>query len=121
MKANIYTGAVQFINIYNYHDVKLKVFFIYLYIYVYMLEQYKATVSYMVMAWTVINTVSHHSHNKVDNKLSSGLTDPQMHVLLLHILVGWVQAIICLWTAVYKPLGVSTPQEKHWNDATLSF
>lgn len=51
MKANIYTGAVQFINIYNYHDVKLKVFFlIYLYIYVYMLEQYKATVSYMVMA-----------------------------------------------------------------------
>lgn len=34
MKANIYTGAVQFINIYNYHDVKLKVFFIYLYIYV---------------------------------------------------------------------------------------
>lgn len=50
MKANIYTGAVQFINIYNYHDVKLKVFFIDLYIYVYMLEQYKATVSYMVMA-----------------------------------------------------------------------
>lgn len=36
MKANIYTGAVQFINIYNYHDVKLKVFFfIYLYICIY--------------------------------------------------------------------------------------
>lgn len=33
MKANIYTGAVQFINIYNYHDVKLKVFF-YIFIYI---------------------------------------------------------------------------------------
>lgn len=44
MKANIYTGAVQFINIYNYHDVQTKILFIYV------LEQCKATVSYMVMA-----------------------------------------------------------------------
>lgn len=48
---------------------KLKVFFLY------MLEQCKATVSYIVMAWTVNNTVDHHINNKVDNKLVSGLTD----------------------------------------------
>lgn len=69
MKANIYTGAVQFINIYNYHDLKTKSIFLY------MLEQCKATVSYIVMAWTVNNTVDHHINNKVDNKLVSGLTD----------------------------------------------
>lgn len=40
-----------------------------------MLEQCKATVSYMVMAWGVNNTVAHHINNKVDNKLVSGLTD----------------------------------------------
>lgn len=71
MKANIYTGAVQFINIYNYHDVKTKR----LSFFFYMLEQCKATVSYMVMAWTVNNTVARHINNKVDNKLVSGLTD----------------------------------------------
>lgn len=43
--------------------------------FVYMLEQCKATVSYMVMAWTVNNTVARHINNKVDNKLVSGLTD----------------------------------------------
>lgn len=68
MKANIYTGAVQFINIYIYHDVKTKSLF-------YMLEQCKATISYMVMAWIFINTVACHINNKVDNKLVSGLKD----------------------------------------------
>ena len=81
MKANIYTGAVQFINIYNYHDVKTKrlLFF-------HMSERCKATVSYMVMAWTVNNTVAHHINNKVDNKLVGGLADRRMRVLLLYIL-----------------------------------
>lgn len=57
----------------------------------YVLEQCKATVSYMVMAWTVNNTVAHHINNKVNNKLVSDLTDQEMHVLNVHILkqAGW--------------------------------
>lgn len=81
MKANIYTGAVQFIDIYNYYDVKTKRLFSFN-----MSEQRKATVSYMVMAWTVNNTVAQHINNKVDNKLLSGPADQQMHALLVYIL-----------------------------------
>jgi len=76
-----------------------------------MLEQCKATVSYMVMSWTVNNTVAHYVNNKVDNKLVSGLTDLEMYVLLTYILKlteeGMVQAMKSLWITLYEPLGVS--------------
>lgn len=81
MKANIYTGAVQFIDIYNYYDVKTKRLFSFN-----MSVQRKATVSYMLMAWTVNNTVAQRINNKVDNKLLSGPADQQMHALLVYIL-----------------------------------
>lgn len=85
-------------------------FYIYIYLYVYMLEQCKATVSYMVMAWTVNNTVAHHINNKVDNKLVGGLTDPQM--FLLYILQRADEAQVrvketSVWIAACEPLDVS--------------
>ena len=51
-----------------------------------MLEQCKATVSYMVMAWTVNNTVAHHINNKVDNKLVKRSRGPGDARVLLYIL-----------------------------------
>lgn len=68
MKANIYTGAVQFINIYIYHDVKTKTF---CFLYVGAMQGH----SIIHGNGMNINTVARHINNKVDNKLVFGLTD----------------------------------------------
>lgn len=64
MKANIYTGAVQFINIYNYHDVKTKRLF---FCWSNARPQYHKD-TYMIMEWTVQvnNTVAYDTNIKVD-------------------------------------------------------